>query len=67
MIAGIPRREEGDTLTVADSTGKEVTLSKAKVKRTVPSNLSLMPSNFGEIIKPGDFNDLMSYLLAQLK
>ncbi|HET6251769.1 MAG TPA: PVC-type heme-binding CxxCH protein [Tepidisphaeraceae bacterium] len=67
VIAGIPRREEGDTLTIADSTGKEVPISKSKVKKIVPSILSLMPSNFGEIIKPADFNDLMSYLLTQVK
>ena len=67
VIAGIPRREEGDTLTVADSTGKEIAISRDKIKRTVPSNLSLMPSNFGEILKSEDFNDLMSYLLTQVK
>ena len=67
VIAGILRREEGDTLTVADSTGKEIPISKDKIKRTIPSNLSLMPGNFGEIIGPKDFNDLMSYLLAQAK
>ncbi|HZL35455.1 MAG TPA: PVC-type heme-binding CxxCH protein [Tepidisphaeraceae bacterium] len=65
VIAGIPRREEGDTLTVADSTGKEVQIQKSKVKRIVPSNLSLMPSNFGEMLKPGDFNDLIAYLLTK--
>jgi putative heme-binding domain-containing protein len=67
VIAGIPRREEGDTITIADSTGKDVQISKSKVKRIVPSNLSLMPSNFGEIMKIEDFNDLMGYLLAQVK
>jgi len=30
----------------------------------VESNLSLMPSNFGEIIKESDFDDLLSYLLS---
>ena len=62
-IAGLPRREEGQTLIVADSTGKEIPIPKAQIKRQVPSNLSLMPSNFGEILKPDEFNDLMSYLL----
>ena len=65
VVAGIPRRQEGDTITIADSTGREVPLAKSAVKRIVPSNLSLMPSNFGEIIKPDDFNDLMAYLLQQ--
>jgi hypothetical protein len=26
---------------------------------------SLMPSNFSEIIKPDEFNDLMAYLLTK--
>ena len=64
VIAGIPRKEEGQILTVADSTGKEVPIDKSKITRRVESKLSLMPSNFGEIIPPKDFNDLMSYLLS---
>jgi putative heme-binding domain-containing protein len=65
VIAGIPRREEGQTLIVADSTGKEVPIPKSKIKRRVASNLSLMPSNFGEIIKADDFNDLLAFLLSK--
>jgi len=65
VIAGIPRREEGQTLIVADSTGKEVPIQKSKIKRRVESNLSLMPSNFGEIIKADDFNDLLAFLLSK--
>ena len=64
VIAGIPRREEGQTLVVADSTGKEIAIQKSKIKRRVESNLSLMPSNFGEIVKEGDFDDLLSFLLS---
>ena len=67
VIAGIPRKEEGQTLTVADSTGKEVAIDKSKITRRVESKLSLMPSNFGEIIPPADFNDLLSYLLSTTK
>jgi putative heme-binding domain-containing protein len=63
VIAGIPRREEGQTLVIADSTGKEIAIPKTKIRRRVESNLSLMPSNFGEIIKETDFDDLLSYLL----
>ncbi|MDB5291176.1 MAG: Cytochrome c [Phycisphaerales bacterium] len=65
VVAGILRREEGDTLVIADATGKEVTLQKSKIKRAVQSNLSLMPSNFGEIIKAEDFDDLVGYLLTK--
>ncbi len=65
VIAGIPRGEQGDTLTVADSTGKEIPIQKSKIKRSVQSNQSLMPSNIGEIIKEQDFDDLLSYLLSK--
>ncbi|MDB5302544.1 MAG: Cytochrome c, partial [Phycisphaerales bacterium] len=65
VVAGILRREEGDTLVVADAAGKEVTLQKSKIKRAVQSNLSLMPSNFGEIIKAEEFDDLVGYLLTK--
>jgi putative heme-binding domain-containing protein len=64
VIAGIPRREEGATLTVADSTGKEVAIQKSQITRRVESTLSLMPSNFGEVIPESDFDDLLSYLLS---
>lgn len=64
VIAGLPRHEEGQSLIVADSTGKEIPIAKSQIKRQVVSNLSLMPSNFGEILKPDEFNDLMSYLLS---
>jgi putative heme-binding domain-containing protein len=67
VIAGIPRKEEGQTLTVADSTGKEIAIDKGKITRRVESKLSLMPSNFGEIIPPNDFNDLLAYLLSTAK
>ena len=64
VIAGIPRRTEGQTVVVADSTGKEVSIEKSKIARQVESKLSLMPSNFGEIIPNQDFDDLLSYLLS---
>jgi len=64
VVAGIPRRTEGQTIVVADSTGKEVSIEKSKITRQAESKLSLMPSNFGEIIPAGDFNDLLSYLLS---
>jgi putative heme-binding domain-containing protein len=64
VMAGIPRRQEGQTVVIADSTGKEVTLQKSQISRQVESKLSLMPSNFGEVIAPNDFDDLLAYLLS---
>lgn len=64
-VAGLPRREEGDVLVLADSTGKEVMIQKSQIDRRVESPLSLMPSNFGEIIPPEEFNDLMAFLATK--
>jgi hypothetical protein len=41
-----------------------VTIDKSKISRRVESKLSLMPSNFGEVIPAADFDDLLSYLLS---
>jgi len=63
-ITGLLRREEGETLVFADSTGKEVAVPKKKIAERRESELSLMPSNFGDIISVEDFHDLMAFLLA---
>ena len=65
VITALPRREDGDTLLVTDTTGKEISLSKSKIKQRIQSNASLMPDNFATVIPPQDFNDLIAYLLAQ--
>jgi putative heme-binding domain-containing protein len=62
--AGLVRREQGELLVLADSAGKEFSIPKAKIKRRAPSTLSPMPSNFAETIPPGDFNDLLAFLLG---
>jgi putative heme-binding domain-containing protein len=64
-VSGLLRREEGELIVLADSTGKENSYDKGKVKRRVTSALSLMPSNFGETIKPDEFTDLVAFLLSK--
>ena len=65
VISGLPRREEGEVLVLADSTGKEISIAKKEIKEQRESETSLMPENFGEILSPFDFNNLMSYLLSK--
>jgi putative heme-binding domain-containing protein len=62
--AGLLRREEGELLILADSTGKEVPVRKADVDRRAVSPLSPMPSNFGELLPANDLNDLVTFLIA---
>jgi putative heme-binding domain-containing protein len=65
IIDGLQRREEGAVLIFIDATGKEIPIPKDQIKNRRDTNLSLMPSNFGEIIAEKDFNDLMAFLLSK--
>ena len=65
VVTGLPRREEGASLVLADNTGKEFTIAVSEIEERVTSPLSLMPANFGEVLTPEQFADLMAYLLAQ--
>jgi putative heme-binding domain-containing protein len=65
IITGLPRREEGELLVIADSTGKEISIPKKTIATRRESDVSLMPENFGEALSAEDFNHLMAYLLSQ--
>lgn len=65
VVTGIPRREEGALLVIADAAGNEVQLTRNEIVSQRVSQLSLMPANFGEALNQQDFNDLMSWLLEQ--
>jgi putative heme-binding domain-containing protein len=62
---GLQRREEGEVLVFADSTGKELKVPKSEIKSRRETNLSLMPGNFADLIPEPVFNDLMAYLLSK--
>ena len=64
-ITGLVRRSEGETLVIADSAGKEVTLKVGEIATRQKSKLSLMPDNFSDVIPPADFDELLSFLAAQ--
>lgn len=65
VISGLPRREEGETLVIADSTGKEQVIPKGSIQERRPSDISLMPENVGEVLSQEDFNHLMAFLLSK--
>ena len=62
--SGLFRREEGEAIVLANGAGKEVSIPKKDIVERRASTTSLMPENFGEIISPADFDDLMAFLLA---
>ncbi len=63
--SGLFRREEGELLILADSTGKEIILPKKEIQSRRESETSLMPANFGDIIPEKDFQNLISFLLSK--
>ncbi|HAM70199.1 MAG TPA: hypothetical protein DCM86_00965 [Verrucomicrobiales bacterium] len=65
VVSGLPRREEGDSLVLANSAGQEFVVSKKSIKERRESANSLMPENFGEILSPADFNHLLAFLMSQ--
>jgi putative heme-binding domain-containing protein len=67
VVSGLPRREEGELLVLADSLGKEVSVKKSDIESQRESETSLMPSNFGDLIPPADFQKLMAFLLSKRK
>jgi putative heme-binding domain-containing protein len=65
IVSGLLRREEGATIVLADSTGKEISVDKKQVTSRRQSDTSLMPENFGELLSPQEFADLMGFLLSK--
>jgi putative heme-binding domain-containing protein len=64
-ISGLIRGDANGTLTIVDPTGKENAIPKADVDTIEQSKLSLMPTGFGDILPPAEFNDLMAFLLSK--
>jgi putative heme-binding domain-containing protein len=63
--SGLYRRDEGEIVIIAQSTGKELSVPRKDIKERRTSESSLMPDNFGEAIPKGDFNDLIAFLLTK--
>ena len=63
-LLGANVRDEGETLRLADAAGRDLTVTKAKIKTQSQSALSLMPPIFESALPPADFQDLIGYLLS---
>jgi putative heme-binding domain-containing protein len=67
VLVGLIRRNEGETIVLADNKGKEFIVSKPDIEEQQLSSLSLMPTNVGESLPAEDFQHLMAFLLSQQK
>jgi putative heme-binding domain-containing protein len=64
VISGLPRREEGELLILADSTGKEISIPKKQIEARRESETSLMPENFGDVLSGADLDHLLTFLFS---
>ena len=65
VVSGLFRREEGETIVYAESTGKELSVPKSQVKERKQSELSLMPEGLVDALTQQEFNDLLAFLLSK--
>ncbi|HEU0010953.1 MAG TPA: c-type cytochrome [Verrucomicrobiae bacterium] len=64
VTSGLFRREEGELVVLAESTGKEITVASKDIAERRESETSLMPENFGDMMTTAEFADLMAFLLS---
>ena len=62
-VSGLFRREEGQTVVLANQAGEEFTVSRLDIKEMVPSKYTLMPDNFHTTLSKEEFDGLLVYLL----
>jgi putative heme-binding domain-containing protein len=65
VVSGLFRREEGESLVVADNRGKEITVLKQSIAEKQESKTSLMPEGLASALPAADFHDIVAYLLSQ--
>ncbi len=64
-LTGLVLREEGELLILADTTGKQHEIRKSDIATRQKSALSLMPANFGDVLKPEQLNHLVGWLMGK--
>jgi putative heme-binding domain-containing protein len=58
-------RSDGDSLIIADTTGRETKVNRADVETTSPSSTSIMPEGLDVAIGPEKLRDLLTFLLTE--
>jgi putative heme-binding domain-containing protein len=64
-LTGLPLREEGNLVVIADAQGKEQKIAKTDIDERKETNLSPMPATFDAQLTEAEMNHLLAYLLTQ--
>lgn len=67
VVSGLVKEDADEILVIYESTGRAVEIRKALIASRKTLNVSFMPDNFNELLKPNEAADLLSYLLTQKK
>lgn len=65
VVGGFVRDETDRVLRILDASGKEHAVAKPDVVARQVNPVSLMPANFGEVLDPGAFRDLVGWLIGR--
>ena len=62
FITGIKKNEDESGFDIVDKEGKNLYISREKIKKFKVQKISSMPSNFGDLLKVKDVTDVLAYL-----
>jgi len=64
IISGVKKEETKDKIVLADQQGQFYEIPKSDIARMKEQGVSIMPSNFGEILTIEQFDNVLAYLLT---
>jgi putative heme-binding domain-containing protein len=64
IVSALFRRNEGETVVVADEQGKEKVMKRSEISEERVSRFSLMPDNFGELLTEEEFRNVLAHLMS---
>jgi putative heme-binding domain-containing protein len=65
LITGVKIAETAEAITLADNQGKQHALSKSEIEQQVVQPHSTMPDGLMKQLTPGEFADLIGFLVSQ--
>jgi quinoprotein glucose dehydrogenase len=67
VVSGLVKEDADEVLVIYESSGRAVEIRKALIASRKTLNVSFMPDNFSELLKPNEAADVLSWLLTMKK
>lgn len=62
LITGIKKSEDDLGIDLVDKGGREIHISREKIKKSKTQKISTMPGNFKDLLEAQDIVDVLAYL-----